>query len=204
MTTSQSKLFELVKQYHGDQKRKYTGEPYYTHVFNVVEMVGKYVPNTYEIALCHDLFEDTICTPEMLREDLKQCGYSVGYATSIVSGVKNLTDVYTTERYPDMNRKERKTMEAYRLGTMGSSCQSIKYADLIDNTRSIVKDDPGFARIYLPEAVELLNRMRKGDIHLFIQCAYEIQSGVRTKEGSVAQENRAHNLDVVRSGVRNN
>lgn len=35
LNKQQSDLFDFVKKSHGDQKRKYTGEPYWNHLKNV-------------------------------------------------------------------------------------------------------------------------------------------------------------------------
>lgn len=178
---NQTLLLEFVKEYHGDQKRKYTGEPYWHHLLNVAEIVSEFVPRVTEVALCHDLFEDTKCTPQELQNFLvRTCHYDVGFAVSIVNGVKQLTDVYTPEAFPDMNRKERKKQEAFRMGLIGPDVQSVKYADLIDNTSSIILYDPGFAKTYLPEKLELLNRMRKGNIHLLVKCCHTLYEAIQT------------------------
>lgn len=196
LTKQQAKLYEIVKEYHQLQVRKYTGEPYYKHLYSVASMVSKHVDNTIEIALCHDLFEDTICNPIMLYEHLLMIRYSKGYATSIVNGVKQLTDEFTHDAFPDLNRDERKRREAYRMSYIGETCQSIKYADIIDNTRSIVHHDKNFAKIYLKEIVHLLSRIKKGNIYLFLECAYtvqkslnelNIQSGFRAKDTEVEE-----------------
>lgn len=181
LTKQQEKLFEIVKHYHDGQVRKYTGNPYHTHLYDVAELVSPHVVNTIEIALCHDLFEDTKCTPRELSNHLTQdCNYSLGYATSIVNGVKNLTDVFTHEQYPSMNRAERKLNEVHRLSYISGDCQSIKYADLIDNTHSIVLYDPSFSKIYVPEAIELLNRLRRGNIYLLLQLASILEDARNT------------------------
>lgn len=168
-------LFEFVKLKHGDQKRKYTGDPYYTHLEVVAELASHYehsYPFVYEVALCHDLFEDTSCTFEDLKPFLLSIGYADVDANVISYAVADLTDVYTTVRFPGMNRKARKMKEAIRLGRVDSWVQSIKYADLIDNTKSIVQYDPNFAKIYLEEKRFLLSKMRDGNIDLFVECCY--------------------------------
>lgn len=181
LTNQQEKLFDIVKEYHSGQVRKYTGDPYHTHLYNVAELVSLHVTNTIEVALCHDLLEDTKCTAEALYSHLvKDCNFSPGYSTSIVFGVKNLTDKYTHEAFPQMNRAERKQNEAYRLSFTGGDCQSIKYADLIDNTRSIVLYDPSFSKTYIPEAIELVNRLRKGNIYLLLQLASQLHEARNT------------------------
>ena len=37
----QWELFDFVKEQHQDHKRKYTGEPYYTHLLRVAEIVSQ-------------------------------------------------------------------------------------------------------------------------------------------------------------------
>jgi hypothetical protein len=44
-----------------------------------------------------------------------------------------------------------------------AAAQTIKVADLISNTRSIVAHDPGFAKVYLEEKRMLLEVLTKAD-----------------------------------------
>lgn len=166
------KLFEFVKEQHGDQLRKYTNKPYWTHLENVAKTVSTYMADTLaaEVALCHDLFEDTNCYYGLLEKSLRTIGYEFSERTIICDSVNELTDQYTTEKYPNVNRAKRKQMEAERLSGISYLSQSVKYADLIDNTFSIISYDVGFAEIYLKEKHEILNRMRAGNIDLFIRC----------------------------------
>lgn len=175
MTDQQKALLEFVKEQHGSQVRKYTNEPYWNHPVAVANMVSLYSNNhdyCVEIALCHDLLEDTACSQYKLYHTLRSLGYGNADSFHILKSVKELTDVYTSEKYPDMNRKERKQREAERLGKISVTAQNVKYADLIDNTKSIVEHDPKFAVKYLDEKVEVLNNMRAGNINLLIECCY--------------------------------
>ncbi|MNR01721.1 hypothetical protein D3C85_1175390 [compost metagenome] len=61
-------------------------------------------------------------------------------------------------------------MEADRLATISPNSQSIKYCDLIDNTKSIIKYDPSFANIYLKEKADMLEVMNKGDLDLYTKA----------------------------------
>lgn len=172
LTEQQEELFQFVKECHGDQKRKYSGEPYYNHLYRVAETVSRlpYSMLYIEIALCHDLFEDTECQNYTLRESLISMNYSSEDANFICRGVKYLTDVYTNEAYPDKNRDTRKIEECIRLGEIPYYAQSIKYADLIDNSESIVSDGKGFAKIYMNEKRHILSVMKNGDFDLYMQC----------------------------------
>ena len=182
LNEKQTALLEFVKEMHGDQKRKYTNEPYWYHPYQVAVLADTYLRKTVrevdmgiEIALCHDLYEDTDCNYSKLHSKLKEIGYSNLFATMIADKVQELTDVYTPENYPDLNREKRKLMEAARLGKCSRLAQSIKYADMIDNTKSIVAHDKKFAPTYLKEKTELLDFMRKGNIDMFVKCCYTLQ-----------------------------
>lgn len=169
-TPQQKALLEFVKAKHGDQKRKYTGVPYWTHLVAVATIVKPYAPEGVEIALCHDLFEDTPCGEDELLTFLLDAGYSKDRADMILHGALELTDQYVPENFPDLNRKERKKREAARLGDISALAQTVKYADLIDNSSSIVAADPGFAKIYLSEKLDILKVMRAGNTSLLKRC----------------------------------
>lgn len=156
-------------------KRKYTGEPYTVHLENVGSSAEKYVPYGYEIGLCHDLFEDTQCTWMELYKALKRFGYSFKEARYILSSAVELTDVYTSEAYPDLNRKERKLLEAERLGNISKNSQTVKLCDLDDNTESIVTHDPKFAKVYLQEKEVILSKMTQGNYKLYKKLLKRLQ-----------------------------
>lgn len=177
LTEQQNLLLDFVKLQHGEQKRKYTGEPYWNHLYAVASIVSDYEPHTFavEIALCHDLFEDTQCTFTQLHNSLISFGYDRKDAYDICTCVNELTDVYTSEAHPYMNRKKRKAEEAKRLGTISALSQSVKYADLIDNTSSIVERDESFAKVYLSEKKDILSVMNKGNQDLFKRCIANLE-----------------------------
>lgn len=165
-------LFEFVKEQHAGELRKYTNEPYHTHLWAVAEIIYSIGGNHWMIcvALCHDLFENTNCTEKTLRNKLKELGFSHLGVNFICRGVNYLTDYFTKERFPTMNRALRKEKEAKRLWSIPAVFQTIKYADLIDNTKSIVKHDPKFAELYLREKLFILSGMRKGSPELLSRC----------------------------------
>ena len=180
LSQQQQSLFEFVKVQHGTQLRKYTNLPYCTHLVNVAEIVSKHVSDevSVEIALCHDLFEDTECREFDLSAVLLQIGYEHRIVSQIVSGVWALTDVYTSTAFPAINRLERKRLEAIRLGTIPHFAQNVKYADLIDNSGSIVTYDKGFAKVYMREKEFILENMRSGDPKLFRLCCETLKNSL--------------------------
>jgi len=165
----------LAIRLHGDQKRKYSGDPYYTHLFRVSDTVKEIGGDESMImaALLHDVLEDTPTNEIELISELESI-VDPQMARDIVNLVIELTDVYTKENFPDLNRRARKEMEAKRLGEVSPRAQTIKYADLLDNGEDIMKNDPNFGRVYLREKERILNYMRNGDKYLYNKCLSQI------------------------------
>lgn len=152
---------------HGSQLRKYTKDRYIVHPVRVMQTCKKY-DSSLEIlaaALLHDVLEDTpVSQSEMLSflEDIME----KDKASRTLRLVEELTDVYTTESYPEWNRKKRKQNELERIKATSADAQTIKYADIIDNTREITICDPGFAPRYLKECLDILKVADKGNKEL--------------------------------------
>lgn len=159
----QSHILGFVTLKHDQQKRKYTNEPYVTHVRAVADMADGKCPYGWEIGMCHDLFEDTDCTRQELGQALIRFGYSGSEAELICECVDDLTDKFTSEAYPQLNRLARKRLEAERLFLVAQASQTVKYCDLILNTASIIEYDPGFAVKYLDEKEYILSGMNQGN-----------------------------------------
>lgn len=170
ITPRQLKVLAYVIEQHGTQKRKYNLEPYWFHLVRVATKLEKLIDLGTEIGLCHDLIEDVPgLTLAVLTAALESFGYKKEEVDYIVKNVKDLTDVYTPEAYPNLNRSERKKLEAHRLWNILPTAQTAKYIDLYDNTSTIVPYDPEFAKVYLREKEYILSRMVDGD-----ETAYEI------------------------------
>ena len=138
---------------HFNQQRKYTGVPYFDHCESVANKVEARGGDKYMIAAAylHDTLEDTDATVEELRKV---------FPPIVVDTVIGLTDVYTKEEFPYLNRAERKGLEVKRYASESAHVQAVKLCDLADNTSDIVEYDPKFAIIYLTEKVELLKVFR--------------------------------------------
>ena len=138
---------------HGDQKRKYTGEPYIVHPVAVARLVGRNggTVNMITTALLHDVIEDCDVTYDDL---LRRFGLDVA---------QMVCDL--TEREQSGSRAERKAEECKRLSLVCANSQTIKVADLIDNTKSIVEAGAGpkFAKVYLAEKIALLKTLSRAD-----------------------------------------
>lgn len=129
--------------------RKYTNTPYWVHTEEVAAIV-QYVGNYDMIcaALLHDVLEDTYATYEDILEL---------FGKRVADLVQELTDQYVDVCHG--NRKRRKTLEAERLSKISAEAQTIKCADLISNSKDIVKHDKKFAKTYLQEKKMYLDAM---------------------------------------------
>ena len=123
-------------------------------------------------AILHDVLEDTDVTREQTKEFLLTVmnETDVGLTLSLVT---ELTDVYTKDKYPRLNRQQRKAKEADRLEKVSADAQTIKYGDIIDNARGIVEHGADFAPVFLKEGAGLLKKMKKGNKDLY-QKAMEV------------------------------
>lgn len=141
---------------HGNQKRKYTNDPYIEHPLAVMEIVRS-VSHTEEMlaaAVLHDVVEDTDVT---IEDVMKEFGDTVAHL------VADLTDVSKPE---DGNRALRKSLDRDHTAKASAQAQTIKLADLIHNGQDIELHDPSFYRVYKEEKIKLLEVLTKGDINL--------------------------------------
>ncbi len=162
-------VLDFVAHWHRTQQRKYTGEPYVNHLGAVAKTVKEYTKNSLMVAaaFCHDLYEDTSCPEADLRKALADAGFNESEVNKINKMVWELTDVFIKEKYPEMNRRKRKTEEAKRLWAISGDAQNVKYADLIDNSRDLAVNDHGFGKKYLEEMNQILSNMDKGRTDLY-------------------------------------
>lgn len=138
------------------QLRKYTDDPYIVHPISVAYTVSLYSsnPNVVAATYIHDVLEDVAPTRPEFGEDVIR----EEFGEEVLGLVREVTNVYTIERYPSLNRATRKKAEAMRLGTISSQAMLIKLADILDNTKDIHLAS-GFARVYLNEARSAIKQM---------------------------------------------
>lgn len=162
--TLEDRAREFATKAHAGQKRKYTGAPYVTHCEAVAEIV-RGIPG---------------CTEEMiaaawLHDTVEDCGVSrAEIAHQFGAEVALLVDALTDVSQPsDGNRKARKALDLLYTAQAKPPAKTIKLADLIDNTSTIVQYDPAFAKVYLQEKLVLLEVLKDGDPVLW-QRAYDL------------------------------
>lgn len=151
------RAMEFAHDAHDGQVRKYTGEPYFQHLAEVAAIVASadgcreadlHQDVPLAVAWLHDCVEDRgIQYTELDRR----------FGIAVAQGVIGLSDLETG------NRAERKQKSRKRLSLQPGWIQTIKVADMISNTRLIVKHDPKFAVLYLEEKRLLLDVLDKAD-----------------------------------------
>ena len=153
---------------HGTQRRKYTGEPYVYHCVEVGAHIvlasakdSRLTDDVIIAAALHDVLEDTAVTYDVIKEN---------FGPVVADLVVELTDVKT-----EGNRAQRKAADRERLSKVSYEAASIKYCDLINNTKSISEHDPKFASLYLQEKRMLLQVMRQGNQALLSEAEHVLE-----------------------------
>lgn len=148
----------FAREVHKAQRRKYTGNPYTDHLAEVAgifatvaQQYGHLQECSIAAAWLHDCVEDQSVSPDVLEHE---------FGGQVAEAVLQLSDLETG------NRAERMAASRKRLSGAWSWVQSIKVADLISNTASIVQHDPKFAAVYLNEKHLLLDVLTKADPRL--------------------------------------
>ncbi len=168
------------------QKRKYTGEDYIVHPTEVAGIVQAAGGTDAQIAAAylHDVVEDTGVTIEQVAAE---------FGSEVAELVGWVTDV---SKPSDGNRAVRKAIDRDHIAQAPAEAQSIKLADLISNTQSIVKYDPNFAGTYLVEKRLVLDVLVNGDAKLRAQAyacyhlGMAVLSEVRLQNKLEQMENR--------------
>ena len=163
-------IAEFADQAHGDQLRKYSGERYIVHPVRVMKICETFHDqlDILAAALLHDVLEDTPVTHQEMKRFLESV-MTAELAASTLHLVVELTDVYTKKAFPALRRLARKELEIKRLSLISTEAQTIKYADVMDNTKDLLVNDPDFAIVYLRESSQLLKQMTRGNQVLYRQ-----------------------------------
>jgi len=165
-TAYQAMMF--AREVHAAQRRKYTNNPYTDHLAEVAGIVATVAPPDFanmmaSVAWLHDCVEDQGVTVPSLR---------AAFGDAVADGVRLLSDLEKG------NRAERKAMSRDRLANAPGWVQTIKCADLISNTSSIMMHDPKFAAVYLEEKRLLLARLTDADQRLLALARMQASEAV--------------------------
>lgn len=150
----------FAQEAHKNQKRKYSGEPYFVHceeVAKIVESIGA-DDEMIAAAYLHDTVEDTGIPLSTIVDE---------FGMDVADLVEDLTDV---SKPIDGNRAARKKIDRHHISLASARAKTIKLADLISNSKDILKRDPDFAKVYLAEKKLLLEVLTEGNGFLYQQA----------------------------------
>lgn len=131
-----------------------TGLPYVIHPYGVaIRLLAIGADDATIIAgLFHDAIEDK--TPMTLARLAQDYGDEVAQLVSSV-----------TDRWPassGLPREERKRLYRAQVAQSGQRAHTLKLADILDNIVGIVALDKRFAKVYLPEALAMVEVLTLG------------------------------------------
>ena len=84
----------------------------------------------------------------------------------IANTYENLSLLTDVSKLEDGNRATRKSLDRAHIANASPDAMTIKLADLISNTASIMEYDANFAKVYLKEKKLLLEVLTKGNDEL--------------------------------------
>ena len=139
---------KLAEQLHAGQTRKYTGRPYIEHPARVAGRIAR--RGLSEPFVCaawlHDVLED--CDVDFSRLlNMYDMPLDVCFIVHMLTN--------PSKQHPELNRAERKKMDAKHLSNTPREVRMIKLADRTDNLRELDPAQP-FALQYLGESNALL------------------------------------------------
>ncbi len=143
------KALDFAQKAHNGQTRKYTGQPYFHHLYNVSRLVSEYTDDKEIIAaaVLHDGPEDVGTT---YAELVAVFGHNVAQY------VDDCTNRFTKENYPRENRVTRKKLERERIAKISPNSKMIKLCDIYDNLSDAFLYDLDFSEVFLKEKIQVM------------------------------------------------
>ena len=179
-----AKWFGRIAHTYIGQKRKYTGEWYFSHTEAVHDIVMAHggTPEQGAAAYLHDYREDVVTWLKARNKTIVLFVFEWFYnlfPASVRKLVNELTDVYTSENYPQTKRAIRKSFEAGRIAKISNEAKLIKLADLFHNTESIVSQDEKFAIVYLKEKFVIMKGLHgSGSPELYAKVENQLKESI--------------------------
>jgi len=157
ITIAKAKLLSRIAHDSIGQKRKYTGEPYYSHPYDVVMILHYHKLYTFYdelivAAYLHDMLEDVEPINPYFNKELIINIFGIDLGRQASDTVYELT---TDNKRFSGNRAERHIKKLEHYSSISTHASLIKLADIIDNCSSIVKHDKDFAKVYIRECLEI-------------------------------------------------
>jgi (p)ppGpp synthase/HD superfamily hydrolase len=148
-----------------DQRRKTSGELYEVHPLDVVRRLRDAGEDeeTQAAGAIHDVFEDVSKLNPMFSVEN---GRKI-LGDNVVNLALEVTDVFTKDDYPDLNRKARHKLENDRISKISVRGKSIKLADISSNTDGITETTWDFGPTYVREKLHMIHLLKDGNPFLF-------------------------------------
>lgn len=146
----------FAREAHAKRKRKWSDRPYIEHPARVAAMItAHHFATEARVAAgwLHDVVEDEGITQEQLRR--------ADFPQTTLHLVYHLTNQFTKENYPEMNRADRKIHEFGRLSACDIWVKIIKAFDRIDNLLDMGGAEAGFKRTYCQESFQLAEALEQ-------------------------------------------
>lgn len=142
-------MLRLIAKAHKGQTRKDGVTPFVIHPISVMFKTAELESSTEDMVIAaagHDLVEDTDVSIDYIRTE---------FGDGVAELVDELTNKFTKESHPNLNRKERKALELERLKKISNAAKQIKLIDRIHNLESRGLALEHMRKNYLPESEEL-------------------------------------------------
>lgn len=162
------KAIRYATKAHEGQLRKSGNIPFISHplaVMHKTTMIKTASEDMVVAAVLHDVAEDTKITIDEIADEF---GYHVGEL------VDELTNKFTKESHPHLNRKERKALELERLKKISNAAKQIKLIDRIHNLQSRGLALEHLRKNYLPESEELAFAIGDANVELCTELMHII------------------------------
>lgn len=172
-----NQIEQFAAKAHEGQRRKFVDEPYIVHPVRVMTICNSYSNDlpVLAAALLHDVLEDTPVTALQIKAFLSTLMDTTNTERTLLL-VDELTDRYVKSDYPTLNRRTRKNKEAERLSKVSADAQTIKYADIIDNSTEFANADASFVKTFLHECNTLLKKMTKGHPEVHKKALHKVEA----------------------------
>ena len=158
------RAINFASEAHKRQVRKYSlgltsvssTVPYIVHPIRVYTRIAERYPELKSVhiaAILHDTVEDT---------DVKPIDIFTHFGSAVEWLVSDVTNVFTSEDYPHLNRADRKKREFQRISKIPFGGKLIKLYDRIDNLSEMPIGEE-FTNKYIHESRDLLEVLRGTD-----------------------------------------
>lgn len=172
LVTHKSKLLATIAHGSCGHIRRYSGQDYIVHPIQVADTLIAYGfgddLNLIAAAYCHDVVEDTDLGCDFLEAEL-----NIDVA-NIVFDVTN-----PSKDFPHLYRKARKAMDLEHLTHAAVRSKALKLADVLCNAPDIISEDPKFAKVWVVEALRVVDVCRDGSEDLYKEVKYILDRFVK-------------------------